>query len=169
MADLKHARTGHACEILEDGKVLISGGFSEIGKPSSSIVNDEIYDISAGSTEEVSGSIKRYNHRLLLLEDSVYALGGQEANGAELSSVKTFDRTTNSWLLHPEALKSQATGDLAVTPFPRSAVDCTEGCKCGVKKEARIVNGHEAKVINLALKFSPISRLIPTPGSLLSC
>ena len=147
VATLRDARTGHACEILNDGQVLISGGYSKLEKPSSSIVNDEIYNISAETSKEVSDSIKRYNHCLLLLEDTVYALGGQEQNGAKLSSVKTFSLATKSWLDHPEALKSQSTAGLAVTPFPQSAVDCAEGCKCGVQKKTRVVNGNETEVI----------------------
>ena len=148
VATLRYGRTKHACEFLQDGRILISGGYSNTEEPSASIVNDEIYDLLAGTTKEISASIKRYNHRLLLLEDTVYALGGQEANRTEISSVKKFNMPTNSWLSHTEALKSQATVDLAVTAFPQSAVDCSDGCKCGVQRLERIVNGDETKVIN---------------------
>ena len=140
---LLYPRCHHSCEVLSKTFLLISGGFSDPKNPGSSIVADEIYNMETGESQDVIRSLGRYDHRLIRLQDSIFALGGQVASGSPVSAVEKFESSSRSWSRHPEDLLS--TGRLAVTAFPVSALDCQD-CSCGVKKSARILQGGEAEV-----------------------
>ena len=144
---LKNPRAFHACEILENNLILVAGGANNIVAPESNLLNmDEAFNISGLASEDVATSINKYLLALLRLGDTVFALGGRVANGSEVNTVHTFDRSTSSWMLTDQTLQSQATADLAVAALPQSAVDCSAGCRCGTKRQDRIFNGTEAKV-----------------------
>ena len=127
--ELKHARAFHTCQILENSLVLVSGGKN----PSGSLIPDELYNPTAtGTATQVltaDNSLSRYEHRLVRLEKTVFALGGKDETGQELTSIKKFDTATNTWLDHSQALLSNSTSGMAVTAIPRSAVDCVEECR----------------------------------------
>ena len=142
---LLYPRCHHSCEVLNETSLLISGGFREPRNPETTIVADEIYNMETGESQEVSSSLGRYNHRLIRLQDSIFALGGQVASGSPVSTVEKFESSSSSWSRHPEDLLSTTTGRLAVTAFPVSALDCQD-CSCGGKKSARILQGGEAEV-----------------------
>ena len=129
---LRHARAFHSCETLEDGRVLVSGGYTNKEDPTRSIAPDELYDFTATGPSQVlavASSLSRYQHRLVRLEKTVFALGGRDWTGKEVASVKQFDTATNTWLDHSQALLSNSTSGMAVTAIPRSAVDCVEECR----------------------------------------
>ena len=142
---MNFARCHHSCAAMNGSTVLISGGFHNPLDPRGSLVPDEIYDTRTGQSMEVTSFLARYDHRLIHLEDSIFALGGRDALGSQVSAVEKFSSSSRTWSRHPEGLLSSATGGLAVVPFPMSAVDCNT-CKCGVKRSERISEGEEVKV-----------------------
>ena len=142
---LMYPRCHHSCEVLNETCLLISGGFSDPKNPGSSIVPDEIYNRETGESQEVTSSLGRYSHSIIRLKDSIFALGGQIASGSPVSTVEKFESSSSSWSRHPEELSSTATGRLAVTAFPVSALDCQD-CRCGGKRSARIIQGGEVEV-----------------------
>ena len=148
--NLTFARYQHACELINQSHVLISGGFSNLEIESTSltrsVVPDEIYNIETGESQLVQSSLMRHNHSLIRLASSIFALGGVHANGSLMSAVEKFNTTKNTWSRHPEDLLSDVTAGLAVTSFPVSALDCTD-CKCGrVTKTKRIFGGTTVEV-----------------------
>ena len=146
---LLYARCHHSCEVLNETSLLISGGFSDPNNLSS-IVPDEIYNRETGESQEVSSSLRRYNHRLIRLQNNIFALGGQNASGSPTFTVEKFESSNRSWIQHNKNLSSNATGRLSVTALPMSALDC-QGCMCGGKKSARIFKGVNAKVCILLI------------------
>ena len=129
---LNHGRAFHSCELLDDGQVLVSGGFSDKDNPSGSLAPDELYDPTNTKPTQVlaaADSLSRYQHRLVRLEKTVFAIGGRDRTGKELASIKQFETATNTWLEHSQVLLSNRTSGMAVTAFPRSAVDCVEECR----------------------------------------
>ena len=157
-------RAHHSCELLDGSVVLISGGTSKettLKDRKFSIVPDELYtlgdvhkNIGKDQTNlSLASSLKRFQHRLIRLEDNVFAVGGAMADKSRPSSVTMFNLTTKSWEEQAGHLLSNNTGDVAVTHFPRSSVDCIFPCQCGLskavnasKEEERIFNGNVAKV-----------------------
>ena len=140
---MKYPRCHHSCEFITGSTVLISGGFNNPKEPGRSLVPDEIYDTRTGESLEVS-FLGRYNHRLIHLEDSVYAFGGRDAQASQVSAVDKFDSSSRTWSRHPQGLLSLATAGLSVVPFPMSAVDCSS-CMCGVKRSKRVYGGEQVK------------------------
>ena len=143
---MKYPRCHHSCELITRSTVLISGGYNNPKEPRRSLVPDQIYDTRTGETLEVASSLGRYDHRLIHLEDSIFAFGGRDAQGSQVSAVEKFDSSSRTWSRHPQGLLSLETAGLAVLPFPVSAVDCST-CMCGVKRSKRIYGGKEVKVI----------------------
>ena len=129
--NLRQGRAFHSCEILADGRVLVSGGYTNKENLNKSLAPDELYNTATGASQvlTVANSLSRYQHRLVRLEKTVFALGGRDGAGKEVASIKQFDTATNTWLDHSQALLSNSTSGMAVTAFPRSAVDCVEECR----------------------------------------
>ena len=130
---LRHARAFHSCETLDDGHVLVSGGYTNKQNPRGSLAPDELYDPNSTSGPSqvlpAANSLSRYQHRLVRLEKTVFALGGRDGTGKELKSIKQFNAASSIWLDHSQDLLSNSTSGMAVTAFPRSAVDCVKECR----------------------------------------
>ena len=138
-------RAFHSCEVSER-RVLISGG-----KKGKYVMDDEIYSLWTNESIvlKTSKSLRRHQHHLLALGSTIYAFGGTKENGLPTDQVEKFDWETNSWVVHDHSLLSKDTKNLAITAFPRSAVDCHLGCSCGQankSEDLRIINGIEAQV-----------------------
>ena len=153
---MNQTRAHHSCELLAgEGLILISGGTRQSPKTGAStieIVPDEVYNLTTGQSTALSAaaSLGRYQHRLIRLGESIYAMGGRNGSGHQSSLVETFNEETRAWEDQNNHLMSDQTGDLAVTPFPLTAVDCVIGCKCGQvassRNPNRVVNGNEIQV-----------------------
>ena len=138
-------RAFHACEV-SDRKILISGGIQD-----EVVISDEVYSLTTNKSTvlNMTSSLGRYQHQLLRLEETIFALGGLLSNGSETSSVEWFDWLDMRWKQHEQSLLSENTKNLALTAFPLSAVDCLDGCRCGIAGNpgnARIVGGTDAQV-----------------------
>ena len=146
---IKLKRAFHACEVsgtfeASDLRILISGGTK--GKD---LVADEVYHLSTKDSVvlDPASSLGRQKHHLLRLEDKIFSFGGLQSDGSETSAVQWFDWDNTRWNDHESPLLSKSTGNLAVTAFPLSAVDCHAGCSCGLAGSlGRIVGGSEAEV-----------------------
>ena len=179
LPSMNHARAHHSCELLSGGDlIIISGGTRQSPKTGAStieIVPDEVYSLATGLSTSLSAaaSLGRYQHRLIRLGESVHALGGRNGSGHLISVVRAFNKETQGWEDQNNHLKSDKTGESAVTPFPLTAVDCVNGCKCGQAASSqnpnRVVNGNEIQVnhlINLVLRVFRMHFLsqIQNPG-----
>ena len=181
---MNHARANHSCEMLAGNDlILISGGIFQSLTTGANIIDtvpDEVYSLTTGLSTVLSAaaSLGRFQHRLIRLGETVHALGGRNGSGHQISIVETFNEKTKGWRSDPNNhLKSDQTGELAVTPFPPTAIDCVNGCTCGQAalshNSNRVVNGSETQVkyprsfICRALDV-PILRQTPSPGLLLS-
>ena len=176
MGSLLYARSKHACSIIpsstsanytDNSLILVTGG--ETGAP-----KDEIFDVTQRSSRslERTMNLPRFDHRLVNLGQSIFALGGQlqSGDGAPLNDIEVFDSESELWSLHPAKLLSTSTDGLAVTEMPSSSVSCNEGCECGVRSGARIVGGAEAQVTKLLLcqkkrLYSTVSILAIIPSN----
>ena len=137
--------------------VIISGGTEgelQINDPTSTLP-DELYSLSTGESHslEAADSIMRQNHKLIRLGETVFGMGGTTINGENPAIVKTFNSEKKNWENHSSNLMSSATGEVAVTPFPLSAVDCVgspHSCQCGVipgtARASRVLSGEETEV-----------------------
>ena len=132
---LKVSRAFHACELVNGETILITGGKSSPDEHTGGIVLDEQYDLATEKSELNATSMKipRYNHKLVLLGEKVFALGGRMANTSKVAMIEWFDSATNSWREQPGELGSHATGDLAIGSLARDSLDCMVGCSCGVR------------------------------------
>jgi N-acetylneuraminic acid mutarotase len=92
------ARASHTATLLQDGKVLITGGFNSSGVASSA----EIYDPSANTFSAVSSmTAARFSHTATLLQNGkVLITGGfiksSDGSLSPLSSAELYDPSTNT-------------------------------------------------------------------------
>lgn len=91
------ARAFHAATLLEDGRVLVTGGFD--GVDESTTTSAEIYDPSTGHFRSVgSTQVGRIRHAAILLTDGrVLVLGGLQAS----PTTDLFDPTVDEWHAGP--------------------------------------------------------------------
>jgi Bacterial Ig-like domain (group 3)/Kelch motif len=88
------ARAGAATVLLQDGRLLITGGNGASG----ALASTEILDPSNGFTAGPPMSIARSNHvAVLLLDGRVLVAGGTDASGRASQSAELFDPVANSW------------------------------------------------------------------------
>jgi hypothetical protein len=157
LAPMEKPRAYHSCEMFTHDLVIISGGTEgELQtNETSSTLPDELYSLSSNESHSLGAadSIMRQNHKLIRLGEAVYGIGGTTIKGENPSIVKIFNSEKKSWENHSSNLMSSATGEVAVTPFPLSAVDCVgshHSCQCGVTpgtaRASRVVNGEETEV-----------------------
>jgi len=156
------ARTQHGCALLSEAQevtseeaeetsykfsILISGGLRSAQGSNIEIAEDEVFDVTAGTSEVLTQSMNtpRYNHRLIKLGEVIYSLGGQTSDGSATSSVEMREATSGLWSFHQKGLLSTSTAGLAVTGLPASAVDCQPGCSCGKVDNSRIIGGSQAQ------------------------
>ena len=143
-APMIHRRMKHSCEKHSPTSVLVSGGIDS----TESTMEDEIYNFLTGQTLIIAGpSLHRYQHKLMRIEQQIYAFGGLAHDGSQPRTVMKF--SYGSWIATNHQLFSEDTSSLAATSFPISAVDCNTLCQCGIpSSNAKIFNGIEAEVGN---------------------
>ena len=145
---MKFARAKHGCALIKDGhrtrRVLITGGTDGSG----ALVQDEVYDyvLQYSNTTSKHMTIPRYDHTMVLLNETIFAIGGRDASGDYVQLVEKYNPTDGSWENHTENLLSTSTALLSTSLFPHSALDCDVGCRCGKPKDHRIIGGTEAEV-----------------------
>ena len=151
MPPLKYARAFHACEVVGGRHILVTGGRATPNSMASPVVPDEIYDVDTGASEAAPAQMvtPRFNHKLVLLGTTVYALGGRQAGGEEVATIEVWQPDSKSWRQLHHQLLSHSAGNLAVASLPLSALDCAGVCQCGLERSTRISNGAEVQVRHL--------------------
>ncbi|HET9177623.1 MAG TPA: Ig-like domain repeat protein [Terriglobia bacterium] len=92
--DLTAARSGAASVLLQDGRLLITGGNGASG----ALATTEILDPANGFTAGPPMNLARSNHVAVLLQDGrVLVAGGTDASGRASQSAELFDAAANSW------------------------------------------------------------------------
>lgn len=93
---LHFARAKHTTTQLNDGNVLVIGGFDQQGKPLSSV---EIWDAKTQAWHDGAPlSIPRYNHTATLLSDGrLMITGGISQAGLPTNLVEIWDTATQTW------------------------------------------------------------------------
>ncbi len=92
--DLSMVRSGHRATLLNDGRLFVQGGLSEIGQL---LKTGEVYDPATGQwTPLPSSQFPHWIHTQELLPDGrVLVAGGP--NFGELTGSEIFDPTTSTW------------------------------------------------------------------------
>ncbi|HEX5411297.1 MAG TPA: YDG domain-containing protein [Terriglobia bacterium] len=92
--NLTAARAGAGSVLLQDGRLLITGGNGASG----ALATTEILDPSRGFTPGPPMNFARSNHVAMLLRDGrVLVAGGTDASGRASQSAELFDPAANSW------------------------------------------------------------------------
>ena len=155
LAGLSIGRAFHACELMDSTRVLVTGGRLTPEEHAGSIAPDEHYSLTTQVSQVLNSSmiIPRYNHRLVLLEDKVFAIGGRMANKTQVPMVEKYDPGTSSWVSLGSELLSHSVGELALTTLAQSALDCDVGCSCGqpIPRQGRILGESALTKVGLVL------------------
>jgi N-acetylneuraminic acid mutarotase len=91
---LASARSGHTATLLDDGRVIVAGGFND----TTTFASVEIYDPAANSwsSSDPLRTARAGHSATRLLDGTVLVVGGT-ADGTALTSVERFDPTTGAW------------------------------------------------------------------------
>lgn len=122
--DMTIARIDHAATLLQDGRVLITGGSTDEIYPqtidNSYLASAEIYNPATGKFTKTSDMTeKRSNHVATLLKDGrVLITGGNIFSAYYLASAEIYDPKTN---------KFTKTGDMNLGRFGHSAILLNNG------------------------------------------
>src|SRR4029079_10923663 len=93
-ANLGTGRTGYTATLLQNGKVLVVGGYDSSGNPLSSA---ELYDPASGTWSSTTNLnfARDFHTATLLLNGQVLAAGGASANSI-LASAELYPPSTSS-------------------------------------------------------------------------
>ena len=93
---MAEARYGHTATLLFDGRVLVTGGYRDIGP----LASTELFDPSTGTWTATEGMIeaRAYHTATLLLDGRVLVAGGSfSLSGAPLASTEVYDPSSGTW------------------------------------------------------------------------
>lgn len=142
-------RMALGCIFLSENVFLLSGGYSDASSPLQSIEPDEIFNVINPNSFDLlleDHSLKRFNHKLVRMNETIIALGGLTSGNATTDEIKTYNKVNRIWEDYDQRLKSKDTGEIVTLPFPISSLDCVPECNCGVKGTQRIFGGNDADV-----------------------
>jgi hypothetical protein len=92
---MHQARESHTATLLEDGRVLVAGGFDTLG---GFLGSAEIYDPREGTWSRAAGlRHRRTGHTATLLEDGGVMVAGGAGDGGSLVSVEVYEPLLDRW------------------------------------------------------------------------
>jgi hypothetical protein len=105
---MRRARLSHTATRLDDGRVLLTGGYP--GEGGAATASAELYDPRGGTfTETGAMGAARADHTATLLGDgTVLIAGGRDAEGAALASTELYDPVTGRFAPGPQLLAPRA-------------------------------------------------------------
>ena len=152
MHDIHTSRAEHGCEVTGENQLLVSGGYGNPKDPkypkSNMIQTDEVITITNAEIEDskvIDDGLKKYQHQMILLKDTIYSIGGIDSSGVASKGIQKYDSTRKTWS-QAGTLKSGRAGVVAVTAFPKTSVDCIGQCQCGIRNTRRIFYGDDTQV-----------------------
>lgn len=94
-ASLLHARYAHTATLLDNGKLLVAGGFVGAGAVTATT---EIYDFATDTwTPAASLSIPHFAHTATLLPNGKVLVVGGGTNGPPIATSEIYDPVANTW------------------------------------------------------------------------
>jgi len=113
-------RYEHTATTLQNGQVLVAGGYYATGKSGNSISSAELFNpITRIWTNTGSMLTARYNHTATILKNGkVLVIGGLDTQGYILSSAELYDPITGTWT---------STGSLSKSRIYHTATLLTNG------------------------------------------
>lgn len=133
--NLTDATTGHTATVLENGKVLVAGGWNG----ESPLAKAEVYDPETG-TWAITGNLvgARYWHTATLLKNNKVLVAGGSDDGDLASTLATAE------LYDPETRKWSRTGDLGVARVLHTATQLPSG-------EVLVAGGYDWPPVSLSV------------------
>jgi N-acetylneuraminic acid mutarotase len=120
---MHQAREGHTATLLQDGRVLVAGGFAEAD---GFIRSAEVFDPRERSWSPAAWLRRsRTGHTATLLEDGTVLVAGGAADGGSLASVELYDPERDRWSERPSMATPRA--HHAAVRLAGGAVVCTGG------------------------------------------
>ena len=113
VGSLNQARYYHTATLLNNGKVLVVGGYVPVVTTSS-----ELYDPATGTWSVGPGISTRYKHAATLLPDGTVLITGGVLGSSAFYETAIYDPATNSW---------KSTGFLTLPHFSHNATLLTNG------------------------------------------
>ncbi len=120
VGDLAEARDAHTATLLDDGRVLVTGGFVGEGQPP--LTSAEVFEPDTGEWQDVGSlAVGRGGHAAALLGDGrVLVAGGWVGSGTYTATTEIFDPATGRFTPGPDL--PRAVDGLAATSLPDGAV-----------------------------------------------
>lgn len=126
VASLAHARVFARAVTLQNGKVLVAGGFTLSGG-FAAVMEAELYD-PTGNTWSSAGTInspRSGSHSMILLPDGTVLMAGgfADGDGASLATAELYDPDANTWTPIESMINRRADfGLVAYTDSPLSVL-----------------------------------------------
>ena len=120
VGDLAEARDAHTATLLDDGRVLVAGGFVGEGRPP--LASAEVFDPATGTWQEAGSlALGRGGHAAALLgEGRVLVAGGWVGSGTCTTTTEIFDPDTFRFTPGPDL--PQPVDGLDATSLPDGSV-----------------------------------------------
>lgn len=125
--DMKQARAEHTMTELENGRVLITGGFGT-GPITNALDSVEIWDPNTTQFTLVAPmNSRRARHTATLLTNGKVVVTGGYNGSIETNSMEVYDPSANTWTLLPETMKVGRMYHAAVV-LPNDQLLTASGC-----------------------------------------
>src|SRR6266478_5156020 len=148
---MSEPRSGASAALLQDGRILITGGDNGSGPATTA----EFFDTTGAFVPAPPMNVARSNHVSVVLQDGrVLAAGGTVAGGGATNAVEIYDPIVNTW------------GSLS-----GGMIEARSGATATVLKDGRVlvVGGQNGSVVSSTIEvFDPVGGSFSFAGALFS-